>query len=59
MAGELTFELPLIELRAKIDELRKFGSEKNIDFTDEITQLEQRYAILEVELYENLTAAHC
>jgi acetyl-CoA carboxylase carboxyl transferase subunit alpha len=57
MAGELTFELPLIELRAKIDELRKFGTEKNIDFTDEITQLEQRYAILEVELYENLTAA--
>jgi acetyl-CoA carboxylase carboxyl transferase subunit alpha len=57
MAGELTFELPLIELRAKIDELRKFGTEKNIDFTDEIAQLEQRYAILEVELYENLTAA--
>ncbi|MEX1029294.1 MAG: acetyl-CoA carboxylase carboxyltransferase subunit alpha [Paenibacillaceae bacterium] len=57
MAGELPFELPLIELRAKIDELRKFGSEKNIDFTDEISRLEQRYAILEVELYENLTAA--
>ncbi len=57
MAGELPFELPLLELRGKIDELRKFGSEKNIDFTDEIARLEERFAALEIELYTDLTAA--
>jgi acetyl-CoA carboxylase carboxyl transferase subunit alpha len=57
MAGELPFEQPLVELRGKIEELRKFGSEKSIDFTDEISRLEERYAGLEVELYRDLTAA--
>ncbi len=57
MAGELPFELPLLELRGKIDELRKFGSEKNIDFSEEISRLEDRYASLEEELYTDLSAA--
>ena len=43
MAGELPFEQPLVELRRKIDELRKFGAEKKIDFTEEIRRLEERY----------------
>ena len=57
MAGEMQFELPLVELRAKIDELRKFGQEKGIDFSDEIARLEERYAKLEEELYRDMSAA--
>jgi acetyl-CoA carboxylase carboxyl transferase subunit alpha len=56
MAVELSFEQPLVELRSKIDELRKFGEEKGIDFTEEIKRLEERYASLEEELYTSMTA---
>jgi acetyl-CoA carboxylase carboxyl transferase subunit alpha len=55
MAGELPFERPLVELRNKIDELKRFSSEKGIDFTDEIARLEERFSQLEDELYSNLT----
>jgi acetyl-CoA carboxylase carboxyl transferase subunit alpha len=58
MVGELPFEQPLNELRAKIDELRKFGVDKNIDFTDEIDRLENRYTRLENEIYANLTVEY-
>lgn len=57
MPGELGFEKPLEELRAKIDELKRFGEEKQIDFTEEIARLEERYAKLQEEIYSNLTAA--
>lgn len=57
MAGELPFERPLAELRGKIDELRKFGVEKQIDFSDEIARLEERYAVLEEQLYSNLSTS--
>ncbi|GAB2722954.1 acetyl-CoA carboxylase carboxyltransferase subunit alpha [Paenibacillus thermoaerophilus] len=57
MAGEMQFERPLVELRAKIEELKRFGVEKQIDFTEEIARLEERYAKLEEELYGNLTAS--
>ena len=56
MPGELPYEQPLLELRSKIEELRKFSEEKGIDFSDEIKLLEERYAKLEEELYANLTA---
>jgi acetyl-CoA carboxylase carboxyl transferase subunit alpha len=55
MAGELPFERPLIELRKKIDELIAFGQERNIDFSDEIARLEERYAKLEEEIYSSVT----
>ncbi|TBL75053.1 acetyl-CoA carboxylase carboxyl transferase subunit alpha [Paenibacillus thalictri] len=55
MAGELPFEQPLIELRAKIDELRKFGTDKHIDFSDEISRLEERLKQLEDEMYNDLS----
>ncbi len=58
MAGELPFERPLEELKAKIEELRRFGVEKSIDFSDEIQRLEDRYAKLEEEIYSNLTVEH-
>jgi acetyl-CoA carboxylase carboxyl transferase subunit alpha len=56
MAGEMPFEQPLLELRAKIDELSRFSREQNIDFSEEIARLEERYAKLQEEIYGNLTA---
>lgn len=57
MTNELPFERPLSELRNKIEELKRFGAEKQIDFTEEIARLEERYRQLEDELYSNLSAA--
>src|SRR4051812_21209564 len=57
MAGELSFEKPLTEIRTKIDELKRFGQEKKNDFLDEIERLEQKYKQLEDELYNELSAA--
>ncbi|WP_036585681.1 acetyl-CoA carboxylase carboxyltransferase subunit alpha [Paenibacillus darwinianus] len=57
MAGGLEFEKPLLELRKKIDELKQFGQEKGIDFSDEVLRLEERYKQLEEELYSELTPA--
>ncbi|UHA72431.1 acetyl-CoA carboxylase carboxyltransferase subunit alpha [Paenibacillus sp. 481] len=55
MAGELPFEKPLVELKQKIDELKKFGDEKSIDFTEEIARLEERYARLAAEIYTSIS----
>jgi acetyl-CoA carboxylase carboxyl transferase subunit alpha len=57
MANDLPFEQPLAELRAKIDELKRFSEEKKIDFSEEIRRLEARYSELEEELYSTLSAA--
>jgi len=57
MAGEMPFEQPLEELRIKIEELKRFGAEKGIDFSDEIAKLEERYQKLEDEIYSNLSAS--
>ncbi|PZE21469.1 acetyl-CoA carboxylase carboxyltransferase subunit alpha [Paenibacillus xerothermodurans] len=57
MAGELPFEQPLLELKDKIEELRKFGTEKQMDFSDEIARLEQRYEQLAAELYSSMSTA--
>lgn len=56
MSNDLPFERPLAEHRKKIDELKKFGQEKQIDFTDEIGRLEERYKQMELEIYSNLSA---
>lgn len=55
MAGELPFEAPLVEMRKKIEELKQFGSEKGIDFSEEIARLEERYQGLEDEIYSNIS----
>ncbi|XID95664.1 acetyl-CoA carboxylase carboxyltransferase subunit alpha [Paenibacillaceae bacterium WGS1546] len=57
MSSELPFEKPLAELRKKIDELKHFGAEKEIDFSDEIGRLEERYKQLEAEIYGGMNAA--
>lgn len=54
MAGELEFERPVIELRNKIAELKKFTDEKEIDLTNEIVKLEARLENLENEVYGNM-----
>ncbi|MGW8956462.1 acetyl-CoA carboxylase carboxyltransferase subunit alpha [Paenibacillus sp. NPDC055715] len=56
MAGELPYEKPLVEMRQKIEELKQFGRDKQIDFTDEINRLEERYLQMEEEIYTNITA---
>ncbi|CAI8895809.1 acetyl-CoA carboxylase carboxyl transferase subunit alpha [Brevibacillus sp. DP1.3A] len=55
MAGELSFEKPLVELQDKIKELRRFTEEKGIDFSDEIQRLEQKSKELAEQIYGNLT----
>lgn len=55
MITDLSFEKPLIELRKKINELKKFTNEEGIDFTKEIDDLEKKAISLEKEIYEGLT----
>lgn len=55
MAQELSFEKPLIELRKKIEELKKFTSAEGIDFSSEIIELEKKAEKLEKEIYGHLT----
>ncbi|MWC28666.1 acetyl-CoA carboxylase carboxyltransferase subunit alpha [Paenibacillus sp. MMS18-CY102] len=57
MGNELPFEKPLVDLRKKVDELKRFGQEKGIDFSEEITRLELRCKQLEDELYSELSPA--
>ena len=54
MAQLFDFEKPLIELEQKIAELQKFSSEKEIDLTTEIANLEQKASQLKKAIYNNL-----
>lgn len=54
MASELGFEKPILELKNKINELRTFTEEKEIDLSDEISKLEKRLQQLEKDIYGNL-----
>ncbi|WP_270179561.1 acetyl-CoA carboxylase carboxyl transferase subunit alpha [Alkalihalobacillus sp. CinArs1] len=56
MANRLDFERPVQELEDKIEELRSFMDEKNIDLSDEISRLQKRLASMEEEIYGNMTA---
>lgn len=51
----LPFERPLVELKNKIEELKKFTIEKGIDFSEEIRHLEEKAERLADEIYSNLT----
>ncbi len=50
----LDFEQPLIQLEEKINELKEFMSEKDIDLTGEINRLKRRADRLRKEIYDNL-----
>lgn len=51
----LDFERPLLELEAKIEELKRFTSEKGIDFSDEIDLLEKKSRDMKEKIYSSLT----
>lgn len=50
----LDFERPLLELEAKIEELKRFTNEKGIDFSDEIVLLEKKSRDMKEKIYSNL-----
>ncbi|MGL4820934.1 MAG: acetyl-CoA carboxylase carboxyltransferase subunit alpha [Bacilli bacterium] len=49
------FEKPVIDLKAKIEELRAYALANNVDFSNEIAQLEIRLEKLESDIQNNLT----
>ncbi|WP_405102500.1 acetyl-CoA carboxylase carboxyl transferase subunit alpha [Oceanobacillus sp. FSL H7-0719] len=50
----LEFEKPVVNLKEKIAELKKFTHDSEIDLTEEIKTLEERLKILEDDIYGNL-----
>ncbi len=52
----LEFERPIYELESKINELRTFGSDKNIALEPEIKKLTEKLDKMKREIYERLTA---
>ncbi|RKD75747.1 acetyl-CoA carboxylase carboxyltransferase subunit alpha [Sinobaca qinghaiensis] len=52
--NHLPFEKPVVELREKINELKEFTKDKEIDMSGEIDKLESRLEQLEDEIYGNL-----
>lgn len=55
MALILDFERPIVELENKIEELRKFSNEKEIDLSGEIVTLEKKLQDLKENIYNNLS----
>ncbi len=51
----LDFEKPLVELEKRIEELKSFSKEREIDLSDEIATLERKAESLRKEIFENLT----
>ncbi|MBD3246134.1 MAG: acetyl-CoA carboxylase carboxyltransferase subunit alpha [Candidatus Omnitrophica bacterium] len=49
------FEKPVLELEHKIEELKTFSSEKEVDLTGEIRNLEQKLSNLKKQVYSQLT----
>lgn len=52
----LDFERPIIELESKINELKEFGSDKNITLEPEIKKLTEKLEKMKSEIYRKLTA---
>jgi acetyl-CoA carboxylase carboxyl transferase subunit alpha len=53
--NELDFERPIVELEAKVNELKTFSSDKNINLGPEIKRLEQKLEQMKAEIYNSLT----
>ncbi len=51
----LEFEKPLQELERQIDELRKLGTERAVDMSEEMRLLQVRLNTLQHDIYRNLT----
>ncbi|MGM9924605.1 MAG: acetyl-CoA carboxylase carboxyl transferase subunit alpha [Bacillus sp. (in: firmicutes)] len=54
MIAELEFERPVMDLRRKINELKKMTKEADVDLSFEIEKLEKRLEKLENEVYANI-----
>ncbi|GAK02933.1 acetyl-coenzyme A carboxyl transferase alpha chain [Geomicrobium sp. JCM 19037] len=54
MTQKLPFEQPVVELQNKIDELKNFTKDKDIDLEDEISYLEGRLQQVESQIYDHL-----
>ncbi len=54
MSAEFSFEKPISDLQAKIDELKQLASTTTHDFTEDIETLEEKLHDIEKEIYENL-----
>ncbi|MFC4355923.1 acetyl-CoA carboxylase carboxyl transferase subunit alpha [Chryseomicrobium palamuruense] len=54
MVKPLPFEEPIIKLHDKIEELKTYTKQADVDLTDEITTLEERLEQLRKEIYSNL-----
>ncbi|NPV79283.1 MAG: acetyl-CoA carboxylase carboxyltransferase subunit alpha [Firmicutes bacterium] len=55
MTGALDFEKPLVELEGRIQELKSFSKERQIDLSGEIATLERKAEALRQEIYNNLS----
>ncbi|AXF55945.1 acetyl-CoA carboxylase carboxyl transferase subunit alpha [Salicibibacter kimchii] len=55
MNQNLPFEKPVVELQNKINELKNFTEEKDINLEAEISHLEERLQELEVQIYDELS----
>ena len=51
----LDFERPILEVEAKIQELKQFAQTEQVDFTVEIARLERKVSRLQQEVFANLT----
>lgn len=51
----LDFEQPIAELQAKIEELRRVGTDTEINISDEINKLEEKQAALTEQVFSDLT----
>jgi acetyl-CoA carboxylase carboxyl transferase subunit alpha len=51
----LEFERPILELEAKIQELKQFAEVEKVDFSAEIARLERKVTRLQEEVFANLT----
>lgn len=56
MKGVLDFEQPIVELEGRIDELKTFSSEQELDLSDELSTLTKKLDLLKKDIYGNLTA---
>ncbi|MFA5261574.1 MAG: acetyl-CoA carboxylase carboxyl transferase subunit alpha, partial [Candidatus Omnitrophota bacterium] len=53
--GVLDFEKPIVELESKIEELRNFGTGKNISLEPEIKKLQEKLEKMKGEIYSRLS----
>lgn len=54
MVKPLPFEEPIVKLQDKIEELKTYTKQADVDLTEEITTLEKRLEQLRKEIYSNL-----